>query len=317
MKLYKTPIHGAFRVELTSFQDTRGVFAETFVKDKFLDQGVRFEPVMMNMSLTEKAGTVRGMHWQAKPFSQGKLVFSSHGRIFDAIVDVRRRSPTFGAVYHLELVPQTNALFIPKGVAHGCQAQEDRSMLVYLLDGPYKPTHERGLQPTDPKVAIPWPLPPINVARRDLGWPTLAEIGSEDEKPLHLAKCGHEQHCHCERDEDGRCASCYEIIQEMVRIMVRTIKESQDRMNEEGEQLGDLCDICGRETADYMLSRVARTFTDPFEGPFSGQKVMPFIVSAIRIMRDAVGRMKGVTDWPLFEKAMTDVTDRLQQEPAE
>ena len=317
MKLFKTPIHGAFRVDLTAFTDTRGVFAETFVKDKFQDQGVRFEPVMMNMSLTEKAGTVRGMHWQAKPFAQGKLVFSSHGRIFDAIVDVRRRSPTFGAVFHLELEPQKNALFIPKGVAHGCQAQEDRSMLVYLLDGPYKPTHERGLQPTDHQVAIPWPLPPINVARRDLGWPTLAEIGHEDEKPLHLAKCGHEQHCHCERDADGRCASCLEIVAEFVRVLVKGIKESQDRMSEENEHLGDLCDICSRETADFMLSKVARNFADPEAGLFGGEQVVPYILSAVQVMKEAVGRMKGVSDWPLFEKATAEITERLQRESAE
>jgi len=80
----------------------------------------------------------------------------------------------------IELNPQANALYIPPGVAHGCQALEDRSMLVYLLDELYKPSHERGFRPDDPAVRIPWPLPASGLAPRDLAWPTMEQLESRD-----------------------------------------------------------------------------------------------------------------------------------------
>src|ERR1041384_2811421 len=122
MKVHKTPVEGAFLIELDAFADVRGVFAEAFNRDKLRPHGLLFDVRMMNFSFTEKAGTVRGMHWQAKPYAQAKIVFSARGRIFDAIVDVRSGSTSLGAVFSVELLPQANALYIPPGVAHGCQA---------------------------------------------------------------------------------------------------------------------------------------------------------------------------------------------------
>lgn len=176
MKKQETPIWGVYEIRLEPWVDDRGIFVEAFDQKKLSGQGIGFNIVMMNLSKTDKAGTVRGMHWQADPFAQGKIVFSASKRIFDAVVDVRPESPTFGKSYSLELYPQTNALFIPRGIAHGCQALEDGAMLTYLLDNFYSPPHERGLRYDDPEAKIPWPLPARDVAPKDLRWPTLREL---------------------------------------------------------------------------------------------------------------------------------------------
>lgn len=174
MKISKTPIVGAFLIELEPFCDNRGIFAEGFVKQKLASQGIDFEIQRVNLVRNEKAGTTRGMHWQSEPWGQGKIVMAASGRIFDAIVDVRRWSPTYGKSYSVTLFPQANALFIPRGVAHGCQALEDGASLIYLVDNEYKPEAERGITPVG---AVEWPLPLVNVAPRDLSWPTLEESG--------------------------------------------------------------------------------------------------------------------------------------------
>lgn len=176
MKLLKTPIEGMLEIDFDPWSDERGVFVEAFVRDKLEALGLSFDVRRIHISRSKAAGTVRGLHWQAAPWEQGKIVLSAAGRIFDAAVDVRKKSKTFGTSYTLVLSPQANALFIPRGVAHGCQALEDDATLLYLVDNDYKPSHERGIRPDDPAIKIHWPLPPVHVAKRDASWPTLSEI---------------------------------------------------------------------------------------------------------------------------------------------
>src|SRR4029079_622662 len=176
MNVEKTPVAGAFLIHLDLFRDNRGAFAEAFVREKLAAQGIEFDIRRVNMVRNEKSGTVRGMHWQADPWAQGKIVMAVAWRIYDAIVDVRPDSPTYGESYGVILYPQANALFIPRGVAHGCQALDDGASLLYLVDNDYKPPQERGISPVG---AIDWPLPLVNVAPRDLSWPTLKELGRE------------------------------------------------------------------------------------------------------------------------------------------
>lgn len=176
MKCEKTPIEGVYHILLEPWLDDRGIFVEAYEKIKLKKGGIDFDIVMMNLSKSDKAGTIRGMHWQDEPFAQAKIVFSASKRIFDAVVDVRKGSSTYGKSCHVVLFPQTNAFYIPRGVAHGCQSLEDQAMLTYLLDGFYSPAQERGLRYDDPDAKIPWPLPPVNVADKDLRWPTLREL---------------------------------------------------------------------------------------------------------------------------------------------
>lgn len=176
MVVKDTAIVGVKYIELTPFTDPRGVFVEGFVREKMKGAGIDFDVVQMNLSRSAAAGTVRGMHWQETPFGQGKIVYCVSGRVFDAVVDVRRTSYTFGRTVGYELSPQSNALFVPKGLAHGFQALTDDAMLLYLVDAPYSPPHERGLRYDDPDAKISWPLPAKNVAPKDERWPTLKEI---------------------------------------------------------------------------------------------------------------------------------------------
>jgi len=173
MKVVQTPVMGAYLIELNPFCDDRGVFAEGFVQDKLIEQGIHFDVKRVNLVRNEKAGTVRGMHYQADPWAQGKIVMAVHGKIFDAVVDPRQTSATFGKTYSVVLHPQVNALYIARGLAHGCQAMEDGASLLYLVDNDYNPYYERGITPVG---AVDWPLPLVNVAPRDLSWPTLKEI---------------------------------------------------------------------------------------------------------------------------------------------
>lgn len=179
MRFERTPVRDVFLVLLEPHHDDRGLFVEGFVKFLFEGAGIRFDVRMANMAVSERKGAVRGMHWQATPFAQGKVVYAAAGRVFDAVVDVRPDSSTFGGRFGTELVPHKNALYAPPGVAHGWQALEDRSALLYLVDGDYKPSHERGIRHDDPDAAVPWPLTPRDVAPRDLGWPSLREVRAD------------------------------------------------------------------------------------------------------------------------------------------
>lgn len=175
MKIRETPVSGALLFDLTPHRDPRGTFTELMEPAKefplFMD---RVE--MVNMSMSEEEGTIRGMHWQAWPQRQTKLVYSVHGAVFDAIVDVRPKSPTFGRAFWTELLPGMNALYAPPGVAHGWQAISGFATLLYLVDMPYAPNLELGLRYDDPEAAIPWPRPARRVSERDLKWPFLKDL---------------------------------------------------------------------------------------------------------------------------------------------
>lgn len=170
MKVYDTEIDGVKRIELVPWLDNRGAFVEAL---QFSEKNVVRQ---VNLSKNEKAGTVRGMHWQAAPSAQIKIVYAVLGRFMDVAVDVRRDSPTYGAVVALELCPLVNALYIPAGVAHGCQALDDGATLMYLLDVGYDPKCERGLRVDDPAIRNIWPLPLVNVAPRDMNWPLMKDV---------------------------------------------------------------------------------------------------------------------------------------------
>lgn len=170
MNYHGTQIEGVRRMELKPRSDSRGVFVEAL--PFWTGHSVR----QINLSRNEKAGTVRGMHWQAAPAEQTKIVYSVAGRFCDVAVDVRRSSPTYGKVVMIELRPFENALYVPPGVAHGCQALDDGATLMYLLDAAYSPEHERGFRIDDPALQGVWRLPPVNVAPRDLSWPFMKDL---------------------------------------------------------------------------------------------------------------------------------------------
>ncbi len=174
MKFSPTTIEGVFLIDLEPRQDERGSFARAFCKQEFASAGIDFEIVQCNLAHTDQAGIVRGLHYQEAPFGDAKLVRCVAGAVFDVLVDMRSDSPTYRGTYWTRLDPVSRqALFIPGGVAHGYQSLEAHTEFLYMTDQYYVAGRERGVRFSDPKLGIPWPLPPRDVAPRDQNWPLL------------------------------------------------------------------------------------------------------------------------------------------------
>jgi dTDP-4-dehydrorhamnose 3,5-epimerase len=169
------PIPGAYRVAGRSARDARGAFRKVF--DGLADDipGEFAELTEVAISHNDRAGTVRGMHWQADPFGQTKVVWAASGAILDVLVDVRPGSPAYGS--HVAVAVSAEepvAVLIPIGVAHGFQTLRDDSSVVYLMRGGYEPDSARTLRFDDPTVGIDWPLPVSVISdadQRGLSWP--------------------------------------------------------------------------------------------------------------------------------------------------
>lgn len=139
--------------------DNRGFFAETYNKKKYLESGIDVEFVQDNHSLSTELGTLRGLHFQAPPHAQDKLVRCGRGAIFDVVVDIRRGSPTYGHWNGYELTAANgNQLFVPLGFAHGFVTLEDNSEIVYKCSDYYAPEAEGSVLWSDPDIGINWNL---------------------------------------------------------------------------------------------------------------------------------------------------------------
>lgn len=168
MNLFPTTIDGASVAETRRFTDHRGDFARLFCERELeaVIGGRRI--VQINQSCTTTAGAVRGMHYQHLPHAEMKLVRCIKGRVWDVAVDLRAGSPTFLQWHAEELTPQNGRmLVIPEGCAHGFQVLETDSELLYLSTAFYEPAAESGVAHDDPRLAIAWPLPVVNLSARD------------------------------------------------------------------------------------------------------------------------------------------------------
>lgn len=159
MKFVRTPLNGAYTVELEKREDDRGFFARMFCTSEFAKQGITFIPLQMNNSASIKKGTVRGLHFQAGEKAEAKFFRCIAGRAYTVIVDLRPDSPSFRKWYGVELNPVNRTqLFMPKGCAAGYMALEDNTEMIYVVDAEYAPEAERGLRWNDPAFAIEWPV---------------------------------------------------------------------------------------------------------------------------------------------------------------
>ena len=160
------------------FEDERGWFSETWNRAKFEQVGIAIDFCQDNHSLSRSVATLRGMHFQAPPFAQTKLVRCLRGRVYDVAVDIRRRSPTFGKWVGLELSAANGKQFlIPAGYAHGFLTLEPDCEIAYKVDAPYSAVEDGGFAWDDPAVGIDWPLPgPPILSAKDQTLPTLAEL---------------------------------------------------------------------------------------------------------------------------------------------
>jgi dTDP-4-dehydrorhamnose 3,5-epimerase len=139
--------------------DSRGFFSEIFREDVLCTHGIATHFVQENHSLSIERGIVRGLHFQAPPFAQAKLVRVGVGAIFDVVVDLRRKSPSYGRHITIRLDAATgDQLFVPEGFAHGFCALEPNTEVIYKVNQYYSAEHDRGLYWNDPALAIPWPV---------------------------------------------------------------------------------------------------------------------------------------------------------------
>lgn len=172
-------LDGVMELRPTRSFDERGFFSEVW-RDEWLDVlGLKRRFVQDNHSHSARRGVLRGLHFQAPPAAQDKLVRVPRGAIFDVAVDVRRGSSTFGRWAGLVISSELwNQLFIPGGFAHGFVALEDDTQVVYKVSAPYSPAHERSIRFDDPAIGIEWPIPrsAITLSDKDRDAPLLHEI---------------------------------------------------------------------------------------------------------------------------------------------
>ena len=174
-----TFIAGLIELVGQPFSDHRGAFLNAFRAQEpaFFHTWGNCDIAQVNLSRTEAVGTVRGLHLQAAPHSEVKLVRCLRGHVWDIVVDLRPGSPTRGHWHAVELTPgAANAILIPKGCAHGFQVLETGSELLYLHSGSWVPESETGVRFNDPQLAIRWPLPPLGLSERDLNLPLLESV---------------------------------------------------------------------------------------------------------------------------------------------
>jgi dTDP-4-dehydrorhamnose 3,5-epimerase len=172
-------VDGAFAVRPEPRGDDRGWFARVYCEREFEAQGLDVTVAQVNLAHTERAGTVRGLHFQLPPAAEAKLVRCVQGALFDVVVDNRPDSPTFGRWAGMSLESdEAVALYVPAGCAHGYQALTDNARALYHTSAPYHADLERGVHHADPEIGIAWPLPPVNVSAKDQALPPLRASAS-------------------------------------------------------------------------------------------------------------------------------------------
>mgnify|MGYP000906026405 CR=1 FL=1 len=154
----ETEIKGAYIIEPELLTDERGFFARSFCKEEFREKGLETEIIQCNISYNKKSGTLRGMHYQAPPFEEAKIVSCVRGSIYDVVVDLRRDSSSYCRWFATELTEHNfKMVYIPKGCAHGFQTLEDDCMVYYQMTEFFHPECARGVRWDDSTFRITWP----------------------------------------------------------------------------------------------------------------------------------------------------------------
>jgi dTDP-4-dehydrorhamnose 3,5-epimerase len=141
------------------FRDARGVFCEIYNRQSLSLSGVSVDFVQDNCSVSQEAGTIRGLHFQAPPMAQAKLIMVLKGRVRDVVVDCRKGSPTYGNHMGVELDGENwHQLFVPEGFAHGFCTLEPNTIVLYKVSAPYASELDSGILWNDPDLGIDWPV---------------------------------------------------------------------------------------------------------------------------------------------------------------
>ena len=171
MLFTETRLKGAFIIQLEKRGDERGFFARTFCQNEFSDHGLNTQISQANLAYSRFKGTLRGMHYQARPHAEAKLVRCTKGAVFDVAVDLRPDSVTYCQWFGVELSSDNDKMFyIPEDFAHGYMTIEDHCELTYMVSAFYAPDAEQGVRWDDPTFEIKWPLTPKIISDKDKKW---------------------------------------------------------------------------------------------------------------------------------------------------
>ena len=178
MTFTDTEIPGVVLVDPDVFQDERGAFVVVWLAEDFKARGLETRLVQASGALTRQRGSIRGLHYQAAPFEEAKVVRVTRGAIFDVAVDVRPDSPTYLRwVGHELSADNRRIMYVPPGCAHGYQTLAPDTEVFYFVSAEYSPPHQRGVRWNDPAFNIDWPLgPPTCINDRDASYPDLERM---------------------------------------------------------------------------------------------------------------------------------------------
>lgn len=172
MEFTKTELKDAFLISPKKVNDHRGFFTRAWCREEFMSHGLNPDMTQLNVGFSHRAGTLRGMHFQAAPHAEAKFVRCTRGAIFDVIVDLRESSPNFGQWLGVELAADNcKMLYVPEGFAHGYQTLVDDAEMYYLTTCGFAPGSARGVRYDDPAFQIEWPLPVTAISAADQNWP--------------------------------------------------------------------------------------------------------------------------------------------------
>jgi len=180
MRFTPTAVAGAMIVEAQRTEDERGFFSRVFCAREFAAQGMESAFVQASVSRNRRARTLRGMHFQAQPHPEAKLISCRAGAIFDVVADMRMHSPTFGRWFGVELTAENGkAVYVPEDCAHGFMTITDESEVFYQMTALYVPELARGFRWDDPTVGISWPHAPGVISERDKSLPDFVTVAQE------------------------------------------------------------------------------------------------------------------------------------------
>jgi len=172
----KTNLEGAFVIEIQKLEDERGFFARTFCQREFQEHGLNPNLAQCNISYNTTKGTLRGMHFQAAPHQEAKLVSCIQGAIRDVIIDIRPDSPTYSKCFSIDLTADAhNALYVPEGFAHGFLTLEPETCVFYQMSEFHTPGFARGFRWNDPAFQIEWGGDINMISERDANYPDCSE----------------------------------------------------------------------------------------------------------------------------------------------
>jgi dTDP-4-dehydrorhamnose 3,5-epimerase len=175
MKIKPTKLAGVFLVEPEPVADDRGHFSRLWSAGEFKTLGLDPHLNQVNVSFNKTQGTLRGLHFQAAPYEETKLIRCLRGKIYDVLVDLRADSPTYLKWEGYELTSETQKMiYAPKGMAHGFLTLDDNTEVLYVMSDGYRPESAKGLRWNDPFFHISWPNEPVVISDRDNSYPSFS-----------------------------------------------------------------------------------------------------------------------------------------------